>query len=219
MARCAGRGSALVCAALALASGSPVRAQARWSVELAGGFALNLRTPLVIRQSGAPDIALDAQYQSRSFASPLYYALRLGRWSRGAAWEVEFVHHKLYLRNRPAEVQQFEVSHGFNLIMVNRALPLGRAILRPGLGLVLAHPESVVRGRSFAGRGLLGAGYYVAGPVAQLALARRLGVAGDLFVSAEGKVTAAYASVPVEGGRASLTNVAVHGLLGLGYGW
>ncbi len=197
----------------------PLKAQTGWAVEVAGGFALNLRSPLTIRQAGQPDISLNARYESRSFTSPLYYALRVGRWSGGRAWEVELIHHKLYLRNRPETVQQFEVSHGFNLITINRALPLGRAVWRPGLGITLSHPESTIRGRTFdTSRGLLGWGYHVSGPVAQLAVARRFGVAGGLFVSAEGKVTAAYARVPVQDGRATFTNVAFHGLLGLGYG-
>lgn len=206
-------------AALLFAAARPGGAQNGWSIEVAGGFALNAPTRLTIRQTGQPDLRIAARYASRSFASPIYYALRVGRWARGGAWEIEFIHHKLYLRNPPAEVQQFEVSHGFNIITVNRALPIGRAVWRPGVGMVLAHPESMIRGRAFdTGGGLLGWGYYVAGPAAQLAVARRFGVADRLFVSAEGKVTAAYARVPVQDGRATLTNVAFHALLGVGYG-
>ncbi len=204
---------------LLLAAASPAGAQNGWSIEAAGGFAINTPTRLTIHQSGQPDLRFTAHYASRSLASPLYYAVRIGRWVAGRAWEVEFIHHKLYLTNPPADVQQFEVSHGFNLVTINRALPLGRAVWRPGIGLVLTHPESMIRGRPFnTGRGLLGWGYYVTGPAAQLAVARRFGVADRFFVSAEGKVTAAYARVPVPDGSATLTNLAFHALVGVGYG-
>ncbi len=209
----------VVLAALALAAPLQAGAQDGWTIELAGGFALNAPTRLIIHQAGQPDIRIAAHYASRSFATPIYYALRVGHWVRGRAWEVEFVHHKIYLSNPPADVQQFDVSHGFNLVTVNRALPLGRAVWRPGVGIVLAHPESMVRGRPFdTSGGLLGWGYYVAGPAAQLAIARRFDVAERLFVSAEGKVTAAYARVPVNDGSARLTNLALHGLIGVGWG-
>ncbi len=209
----------VVLAALALAAPGNAGAQDGWSIELAGGFALNGPTRLTIHQAGQPDLRIAARYASRSFATPIYYALRVGRWVRGRAWEVEFVHHKVYLSNPPPDVQQFDVSHGFNLITVNRALPLGRAVWRPGFGLVLAHPESMVRGRPFdTGGGLLGWGYYVAGPAVQLAVARRFSVANRFFVSTEGKLTAAYARVPVNDGSARMTNLALHGLLGLGWG-
>lgn len=210
---------ALLLVALAPGAVEAARAQTGWRFELAGGFALNAPTRLRIRQAGQPDLDVTARYASRSFASPLYYALRVGRWVGGRAWEIEFIHHKLYLQNRPAAVQQFEVSHGFNLLTINRALPLGRAVWRPGLGIVLAHPESMVRGRPFdTSGGLLGWGYYVAGPAAQLAVSRRFDVADRLFVSAEGKVTAARARVPVNDGSARLTNLALHGLIGVGWG-
>jgi hypothetical protein len=43
-------------------------------------------------------------------------------------------------------------------------------------------------------------------------------VGGRLFVAAEGKVTAAYAWIPVQDGSATLSNLAFHGLVGTGYG-
>ena len=218
--RCWPRVAVLLMPALLLSAARPAWAQNGWIVEVAGGFALNVPTRLTIRQAGQPDISLTAHYDGRSFASPLYYAVRIGRWARGRGWEVELIHHKLYLQNPPSEVQQFDVSHGFNLVSVNRAIAIGGTIVRPGVGLVLTHPENVVRGQALSqSRGLLGWGYYLSGPMAQLAVARRFHAWDRLFIAAEGKVTAAYARVPVQEGSATLSNVAFHGLLGVGYGW
>jgi hypothetical protein len=36
-------------------------------------------------------------------------------------------------------------------------------------------------------------------------------------VLGEGRVTASYVRVPIEDGRAEVTNAAVHGMLGVGY--
>lgn len=77
------------------------------------------------------------------------YAYRIGRWSGRTAWEAELVHHKLYLENPPPAVQHFEVTHGYNLATANRAWATDRrTVLRVGVGLVIAHPEGRVRGRT-----------------------------------------------------------------------
>jgi hypothetical protein len=39
-------------------------------------------------------------------------------------WAIEYLHHKLYLSNPPAEVQSFAISHGYNLFAVNRGFRL-----------------------------------------------------------------------------------------------
>lgn len=84
--------------------------------------------------------------------------------------------------------------------------------------MVLAHPESVVRGRPLVEQaGVLRRGYYVTGPALQLAGIRDAGGRGRLRVRVEVKLTGAYARVPVAGGRAIAPNVALHGLVGIGY--
>lgn len=205
-----------------VASPSGVRAQsARWTVELLGGAAVNAPMPLRIRQRGTPDLRFLARYETRPWEGAPYYAYRVGRWSQGErAWELELVHHKLYLADPPSEVQRFEITHGFNLLLLNRAVRRSGVVLRAGAGLVVAHPESIVRGRVLASNGGgLGGGYHLAGPAVQLAVARRIRLGGGWALTVEGKATGAYARVPVAGGRATVANVAAHGLAGVAYAW
>ncbi|MCL5966442.1 MAG: hypothetical protein M1550_04405 [Deltaproteobacteria bacterium] len=190
-----------------------------WSFQLLGGVPFSFTTPLKITQSGQSDIKGNARYKSKPFESPFYYAVRVGTWQGDRAWEVELVHNKLYLDNPPPEVQGFSITHGFNMLTVNRAWDRGALIYRLGAGVVVTHPENTVRGRKHPeDGGILGGGYYISGPTAQAAVEKRFAVWRELTGALEGKVTASWARVPVEGGHADVPNVAVHGLFGLGYG-
>lgn len=191
----------------------------RWSLELFGGGALSLPTPLRVEQGGEPDVSFTARYETRPWRDSPYYMYRAGRWSADGrrGWELELLHHKVYLGNPPAEVQHFEITHGYNMILLGRAARRGRTIVRAGVGAVVAHPETIVRGRARGeGGGLFGAGYFVAGAAAQLAAVRRFHITDALFAAAEGKVTGAWARVPIAGGHAVAPNVAGHALLGIG---
>lgn len=193
----------------------PVPVSASVAVSLAGGAAYNAPAPLHIRQDGAA--VLDrgaARYDTRPFESPPYYAARAGHWKEDRGWELELIHHKLYLRDAPPDVE-FAVSHGLNLLLVNRAFRRGPWLWRLGAGPVIAHPETKVRGRALEGGGL-GGGYFLSGAAAQLGVERRVRV-WKLFLFVEAKASFAWARVPVAGGRASLLNPALHGLFGLGW--
>lgn len=201
---------------------APASAQAPppsgWAVELSSGSAFNVPTPLTFQQAGQPDIELSARYDTRPWTEAPYYAVRVGRWLGNRGWELELIHHKLYLRNPPREVQHFAVSHGYNLVLVNRAARRRATVWRAGAGVVIAHPEATVRQQALSEkRGLFSRGYHLSGAAIQAAAARRLGVSRWLHVTAELKVTAAYARVPIPDGHASVPNVAVHALLGVGY--
>ena len=196
----------------------PVQAEKRWSVELLGGLVSHARTPLTIDQRGEEEIELDAKYHTRAFEPPPYYSVRIGRWEADRAWELELVHLKLFLVNRPSEVESFSISHGYNLLMLNRAWQQGRWIYRIGAGGVIAHPEITVSGRSLPeDRGLLDKGYDVTGPAIQISAARKFELTKKLFATLEGKATAAYTDVPIRGGSAKGSDIAFHGLFGLGY--
>lgn len=202
-----------------LLASAPPATSADWTFELFVGVPFGFPAPLTIRQSGRPDIAARAHYESRPFRKPLYYGWRIGRWDGDRAWELELVHHKLYLAEPPGEVQEFAISHGYNLVTVNRARERGGLVRRAGAGVVVAHPESTVRGKALPqDRGLLGWGYYLAGPTVQAALEKRIRLHGDLFLPVEGKATASFARVPVADGSADVPYAALHGLAGLGVG-
>jgi hypothetical protein len=193
---------------------APASAQAQITFEFFMGSAVNLHTPLTIEQEGYPDISFNAHYSVRPLADRMYYAARLGFWKKDAdaGWLIELLHHKLYLENPPPDVQHFEVTHGYNMLTFNRGWRRGQWMFLAGGGIVVPHTNSEVRG---LGRSI-DAPYTLAGVAFQGAANRRFDLAQWLFVSVEGKVTAAYARVPVAQGRATTPNVAFHGLAGVG---
>lgn len=203
--------------AAAARSGSEAAAPAQWVFQAATGTAHQFRSRLVIEQDGEEDLDFSAGYATRPFVSGApYYAMRLGRWEGGAAWEFETHHHLVTLVDGPPEVGSFSLTHGYNMNTVNRAWLAAGFVWRLGAGIVITHPESVVRGKKFTGTGFA-EGFYLSGVCGQAALEKRLPLWGKLFLSLEGKVTAAWARVPVEDGSATVPNYALHGLAGLGY--
>jgi len=194
---------------------------AEYSFELFGGTQFNIPTPLWIEQDGEEDVKVDwARYESKAFTmfdSP-YYAIRIGIWGKDKAWEFELVHEKLYLENKPNEVQHFQISHGYNLLTVNRAWRKEHFDWRLGAGIVLTHPETVIRNKQKEGGDNFPDGFFISGPTVQIAIDKRFYLWKKLYAILEGKFTASYAFyVPVAEGHARVPNVAIHTLLGIGY--
>lgn len=183
------------------------------------GGAWNAPLPLVVRQEGEPELRVDARWSTRAFEFPLYYGARAA-WERGAsAWALDLIHHKLHLANPPSEIESFSVSHGYNLLTVERRDARRSRVRGVAAGVVLAHPESRVRGRRLAERGgLWRSGYHVAGPCVAVLGGLRRPVRGGWFWTLEARATLAYARVPVAGGSARVPNLALHGTAGLGWG-
>jgi hypothetical protein len=205
-------------ASAALLAAAQAAAGAEWGVQILFGGPLNLRTPLTVRQSGEPDVHVRARWATRPFESPIYYGVGGFRRDGGREWALELLHHKLYLQNPPPEVQRFSVSHGYNLVLASYGIELARGIwTRLGAGAVVAHPESTVRARAFdERRGLFGLGYHLGGPAVSAGLEGRVPLGTDrLRLALGGRVTGAYAVVPVEGGRAQVPNVALHATAGI----
>jgi hypothetical protein len=82
---------------------------------------------------------------------------------------------------------------------------------------VIAHPESTVRGktRTESEGGPFGGGYFLTGPTAAVAVARRVALGRHIATVPEVRFTLSRARVPVADGEASVPNVAMHVLLGL----
>lgn len=193
----------------------PEAAHPQWRFTAATGFAKNLPTRLTIRQEGFPDIRLTARYDNRPFDAPLHWALRISH-GEGVSWELQHLHHKLYLRNRPPEVARFDITHGYNIFSLARSQAHGAWSWRAGAGVVIAHPESTVRGRRFGPRrGLFGLDQYVAGPAAVAGIGYALRGRSRLGLAAEVQLSAAWARVPIEDGHAAAPNAALHVLLGI----
>jgi hypothetical protein len=220
--------SALIAAALVLlavpAAASPdepagggAGPKTTWVLQLGTGSAYQLRSRLVVGQDGEEDLDFTARYETRPYTSGApYYSLRVGRWERNAAWELETHHHLVTLVDGPPQIGSFSLTHGYNLNTLNRAWLVGGFVWRLGAGIVITHPESVVRSRKFTGQGFA-EGFHLSGACAQAAVERRLALGSGFFLSLEGKLTGAWARVPVAGGEATVPNYAVHGLAGVGY--
>jgi hypothetical protein len=191
-----------------------------WGAELFTGSAWHLPMPLEVElPEGRTEFR--ARYGTRPFTGAPYYSYRIGRsWASGRAVEVEMLHNKLYLENPRPPIERFEVSHGYNQPTVNVVRPARGWQLRIGLGVVVAHPEGRIAGRLVSGgHTLLGRGYHIAGATVQAALGRRYVLWGErvaLTAAPEVKLTASWASIPIERGRVSMPDISLHALGGLG---
>lgn len=191
--------------------------QDTWAIEMGTGAPYDISLPLVIHQEGEPALRITAQYDSDASSAPIYWMWRISRWSDSSAWEFEAVHHKIRLTNTTQEVTYFGISHGLNLLTINRSWRMGNYILRTGVGLVLAHPENVVRGKKLSeDKGILGWGYYLCGVTAILSVGKRGYLTKSSFANTEAMISASYARVPVNSGTADVYNVTVHVNLALG---
>lgn len=191
--------------------------EGRWTFQVGTGNAYSFPMWMKIQQDGQKDLELWGRYNTNAFSTQaIYYNFKLGYWQDGKAWEFESLHHKVYLKNKPDEVKTFNISHGYNMNMVNRAWEIGPFIYRLGGGFVMAHPETEVRGHKKEDDGGIN-GFYISGLAVNGAIEKRWYVFRDLFLSLEAKLTAADAVVPVYGGEAHVPNVAIHGIGSIGY--
>jgi hypothetical protein len=182
-----------------------VTADGQTRVRLEGGTFLPFNVPmsLSVYQSGEPALRLTAHYASEPFAIPICWVWRVSLWSGNRGWELEAVHHKIFLENPPPEIGKFQISHGVNLVTVNRAWQCEHFVLRAGAGVALAHPENTIRGKILPeDGGIFGWGYYLAGPAVGGAVGRHFPLGAGFLLTAEVKLSGYYASVPVVDGRA-----------------
>ena len=191
----------------------PAPAAAQWTFEGFVGGAFSVPTPLTISQAGYPDVRFTAHYETKPLASRLYYAWRLARWTTDHGWLLEHVHHKIYLKTPTSVVQDFEVSHGYNLVTINRGWKRGHNVLVVGGGLVITFPHSDVRGKIYPHKET----YKLSGATIQGGVARQLDLSKHVFVTGEGKFSASWARVPIVDGHAKVPNVAFHFLAGGGW--
>ena len=200
---------------------APVHAQTGERLELEArlGGAYNVPLPIVIRQAGHEDLRFTPDWRSRSFEPPLYYAWRITHWQgEGGGWALELVHHKLHLADPPPEIQSFAISHGYNLVTLQRIQTRGAWRYGLGLGVVAAHPESEVRNlRRAENQGWLRAGYHVGGLSAVLLADRTRAFGRRLVGIADARVTWSSIRVPIAAGNASVPNLALHASVGLAW--
>lgn len=194
-------------------------ADARPVFEAFAGYPWNVPTPLVIEQTGEPTLDHDARWSTKPFTLPLYYWIRAGWFDGSGEWRLELLHHKLYLQNTNDDIQDFEVTHGYNLVSVVRGFRFDRWVVSVGVGPVIAVPHSTVRNRTRpVSGGIFDSGYHFAGAGVRSGVGYRQPLGARFYLSLEGAVTAGWARVPVADGHADVPNVAFHGLFGVGWG-
>lgn len=193
-------------------------AQKLLTVEFYSGIPVNVPLPLRISQAGENDIDITAHYNTEAFKAPIYWNWRISFWNDDHAYEIEGTHHKIFLDNKPPEVQEFSISHGFNTITFNYAWKDFGFIFRAGAGVVLAHPESTVRGKKLEeSDGILGSGYKLTGPTLNFAVGKRFNLTQKLFFQLDTKINFSRAIVPVSDGEAKLHTIGIQFNFGLGF--
>lgn len=202
--------------------------QKTWAFDVQTGSAHNFRVPLTIDQ-GAYHAEIWADYGTHPFgagAAP-YFDLRLRRWfGAGKSYFISFelLHHKLVLENRPAEVETFRMTFGYNMLFIS----VGRDItpwLRgyTGLAPILAHPINTVNGKSLPdqpARWPTDKRYDFVGAGIQVGIEGHYDFAENFFINADLKFTTSYAgSIPVVDGNAKSYQASLHFQAGVGTQW
>jgi len=205
--------------------------QVKWTFEFSGGTALNLPSDIKIHQTGFEILHLKkAKFYSEPFTLPPYWDWRISYTKGKKLFELEAIHHKLYLKNMPSEIKRFSISHGFNMffinygrvgeasLLINEKVFKSNVIYRFGLGVVFAHPETEIRGFSFEDKGeFLNTNYYLSGPAINLGIGKRWYVLKRLFFNTEIKITSAYVKIPVTLGYAKVFTSSFQFVAGLGF--
>ncbi len=187
------------------------------SLEVYFGSAYNLNMPFEINRDNGYSKSFTGEFDTKAFEEAPYYGVRIGTWEGGKAWEVELIHHKVHLTNTPDEMFFFNVSHGYNLLTINRAIDKGDYILRYGAGLVLSHPEVSWKDMEHVSHDGNFMHFQISGPTVGISAAKRFYVTETMYANVEGKFTASYAKVDFDGGDATVPNVAIHFTVGFGY--
>ncbi len=191
--------------------------QQKFNFEFYCGLPLNIPMPLTINQNGERPLSLTARYASLPFNIPIFWIWRLSLYSENNGWEFEAVHHKMFLENKPSEVQQFDISHGLNLIFINRVWQTEEFIFRFGAGVAVAHPENEIRNKKLdEDKGILNLGYYISGPAINLSIGRHIDVTEFFYFSAETRINAAYAVVPIADGDSNVYCLSLQAVFGFG---
>ena len=206
-------GPAFALIALALA---PRSATAQIEVQAFFGSAASLPLPISIHQNGEPDLNFTAHWDTKPTRPTWYYAWRIGVWKGNRGWRLDHNHHKIYLTNPPAEVQQFRITNGFNIVTISRAFRSKNLTYSIGAGPVITYPINTIRNKRL-GHDVGWNGYTFGGASVLGMVTREFPVTGGLMLSLDARGSASYVRVPVIDGHASVPNVALHLHAGLGY--
>lgn len=189
-------------------------ATASWVVELFTGSAYSLPSQVTVRQEGYPTASKTAIWSTRPLEPAPYYSFRVGYSEEDKIWDLEMLHHKLYMDNTDHIFNDYRSTFGFNLFLLNRGWKLSpNVITRLGVGPVVSHPINTIRGKTYTDD----VTYKLVGIGTQASIQFKQNIYDKLYFTQEIKTTYAIANLPINGGDSSLTNLALHGLFGFGY--
>lgn len=198
-------------------AGWPAPALAQVELQAFLGSSVSAPSPLSVTQQGQPDLDFMAHWATRPQLDTWYYAGRIGLWKGNRGWLLDFIHHKIYLTNRPPEIQKFQITNGMNMFTLSRGFRRGKLTYAVGAGPVVTYPINRVRDRALeSGRGFFG-GYFLSGATVVGSATRRFPLGWGVFLSLDSRISASYVRVPVSGGHASVPNFALHLHAGLGF--
>lgn len=200
-------------AGLLLTATRPAAAQV-FQIDLMGGTAYNAPTPLTIRQAGFPDTTFTAHYDTKPLGpfAP-YYSWRVSVWNgrHTSGWELQQIHHRIFLSNTNDVVQFFAIHFGYNYVLAGHAWMWRGFELHADGGVIVPNPQNTIRNQQ-----LPPTGYRLSGVGAALSVGRHLVLTRNIYLLAEGALLAGHTSVPVVAGSASVPNVGLHGHVGVG---
>ena len=201
-------------------------ALASLSFDLSIGNAYSFDQNISIEMKHEHNINFKASPKTNGFKNPLYYSLRVKKRINDFDIELELIHHKIYISKDklPASIQKFEVSDGYNLVLINYRKKINHLIgYRTGIGAVVAHPDIMINGKTNFVRGggaipkFWSDGYYWSGYSIQGSIFIERKFTKKLHYNVELKGTHSRAKIPVEGGILNLPNTSIHILLGISY--
>lgn len=160
------------------------------------------------------DYEVFPEWETRPFSNDYWYYSARIRW---ADIELEWLHDKVYMGYDTDEIQGFNISDGYNFLLLNKVQKWGPWEGRLGGGPIIVHPEGVIDGYKIGYHG--GPSWRLGGIGFQLAGAYRGKVWADLSWIAEAKLTTGVVHLtypePVHEIYAPVTGT--HLLFGIGY--
>jgi hypothetical protein len=225
---------------ICLAAAAP--ASAEWTIAgFIGGAHTQATSLRLVQPLHATDLTLSPiHYRSESMRPPLYYAYRFGFFPQ-SGWfgiEGELIHLKVHADvTRPTQasgtfggqplegsipvaslIEEFSISHGVNLVLVNAVVrrgydidpsgvPRWTLVGRFGFGTSRPHPESTIAGQRFEG-------YQWGSPSAQVTGGVEMHVKGPVFLVGEYKLTRTVQEVTIADGTARTPLTSHHLVVG-----
>lgn len=184
------------------------------------GSAYNTPTYLKIYQENTTDIELTADFATEGFKNPVYWDYKLELETEKYIYGLRSTHHKLVLRNPTPEIDNFSITHGYNLFSAYFGWKKKHFDVLVGGGIAFSHPEGVIHGKYIAleeGIRLYGGRYRLTGPNFEAAIRRKTYLYKRLYLNTGVRFTAGYAKPKIIDGYVETYPVSFHAIVGLGF--